>query len=442
MAATIADTLKHDMRHYGFSGGDASHASFDWSKLKMARDKYVLRLNNIYENGLANAGVKDIRGLASFVDANTIKVTSGSEVKTITAKHILIASGGKPLFPPGEGIAENCISSDGFFELETLPKKAVVIGAGYIAVELAGVLNSLGTDVHLAVRKERALREFDPMISEELDSEMTKQGITIHRHTKGAESVTIGTEGKKVVKFHSGSAIGGVDVVIMAIGREPNVEGLNLEVAGVKVGPKNHILVDDYCNTTTGNIFALGDVCGNVELTPMAIAAGRKLSDRLFGGEHLKNSKVSYENVPTVIFSHPTIGTVGLTETNAVEKYGQENIKVYKSKFANLYYGIFDLKPDEKPKTSMKVICAGVDEKVVGIHVIGMGSDEMMQGFGVAVKMGCTKSDLDSCVAIHPTASEELVTMGVWGTSPQATGAKHSPLNGAPAAEPELKSKM
>lgn len=229
---------------------------------------------------------------------------------------------------------------------------------------------------------------------------------------------------------------------------------------------RKYIIVDEYQNTNVENIYALGDVCGRVELTPMAIAAGRRLADRLFSDkvEH-KEAKVSYELVPTVVFSHPvraitgdflwcansinivflphllptqTIGTCGLTEPQAVAKYGQDNIKVYTSKFANLFYGIFDMEPEQKPKTLMKVICAGLDEKVVGIHVLGMGADEMMQGFGVAMKMGCTKADLDSCVAIHPTAAEELVTMGVWGTSPAESGAKVSPLNGAAPPEPRL----
>jgi len=173
----------------------------------------------------------------------------------------------------------------------------------------------------------------------------------------------------------------------------------------------------------------------------MAIAAGRRLADRLFGDVSQKEAKVSYEHVPTVVFSHPTIGTLGVSEKVAIEKYGEDNIKTYKSEFANLYYGIFDVDASDKPKTRMKLITAGVEEKVVGIHVIGMGSDEMMQGFGVAMKMGMTKSDMDSCIAIHPTASEELVTMGVWGTHPACSGAKISPLNGAPSAEPTLESK-
>lgn len=443
-AAHIAETLSHDANHYGFSGGEEAFKSLDWPKLKKARDAYVLRLNKIYGQGFEKSGVEHIPGEATFVDAHTLRLTppDGAEGRDITAAKVLIATGGRPMLPPGEGLEEHTINSDGFFELEDRPKVAVVVGAGYIAVELAGVLNSLGSEVHLVVRKGKALREFDPMISDALDAEMIKSGIHIHRYTNGVAKVALDQSGKKMVTLHSGDTLYGADVVLMAPGRIPNVEGLNLEKVGVKTGRKNYITVDEYSNTSADGIYALGDVCGSVELTPMAIAAGRKLADRLFGGPEHSNAKVSYENVPTVVFSHPTIGTVGLTEPKAIEKYGEENLKIYKSRFANLFYGIFDVEAEEKPKTAMKLICAGVNEKVVGIHVIGMGSDEMMQGFGVAMKMGCTKADLDSCVAIHPTASEELVTMGVWGTSPQATGAIASPLDGAPAAEPTLKSKI
>jgi len=242
---------------------------------------------------------------------------------------------------------------------------------------------------------------------------------------------------KKIVYLNSGDVIYGVDCVLMAIGRVPNTDSLHLEKAGVTMDSKGYITVDEYQNTSAPNVFALGDVCGKVELTPMAIAAGRRLADRLFQ-EDQAQAKVSYELVPTVVFSHPTIGTIGLTEPQAIERYGQNNVKVYKSKFANLMYGIYDVAPDEKPKTLMKVITAGTTELVVGIHIIGLGADEMLQGFGVAMKMGCTKADLDSSIAIHPTASEELVTMGTWGTSPAASGAKHSPLHGAGPAKPVL----
>jgi glutathione reductase (NADPH) len=226
------------------------------------------------------------------------------------------------------------------------------------------------------------------------------------------------------------------DIILYAPGRIPNVETLNLDKVGVELDGKGYIKVDDFQNTTADSVYALGDVCGKVELTPMAIAAGRRLSDRLFDGK--EDSKTSYELVPTVVFAHPTIGTIGMTEKEAVAKYGESNIKVYKSRFPNLYYGIFQMESDEKPKTFMKLVCAGKEELVVGLHIIGMGADEMLQGFGVAMKMGATKADFDSSVAIHPTGAEELVTMGLWGTSPQVSGAKVSPLMGAPPPEPTL----
>jgi glutathione reductase (NADPH) len=222
----------------------------------------------------------------------------------------------------------------------------------------------------------------------------------------------------------------------MAAGRTPLVEPLALDAAGVKQKKGGYIDVNEYSETSADGVFALGDVCGNIELTPMAIAAGRRLADRLFGGDEFKDAKVSYDLVPTVVFSHPPIGTIGLTEAEAIKKYGEDNIKVYKSRFANLYYGPWQVEQDDKPKTAMKLICAGEEELVVGLHVIGMGADEMLQGFGIAMKMGATKADFDATVAIHPTAAEEFVTMFPWGLSKQTSGAKQSPLNGAAPTEP------
>mmetsp|Transcript_7624 Transcript_7624/g.15336 ORF Transcript_7624/g.15336 Transcript_7624/m.15336 type:complete len:465 (+) Transcript_7624:139-1533(+) len=369
-AATVADTLKHDAHHYGFSGGVEAASTLDWPKLKAARDAYVLRLNGIYASGFTKAGVEDIRGEATFVDANTVEVKAeDGSIKTVTSDKILVATGGRPHIPAGDGVAENVISSDGFFDLEELPKVAVVVGAGYIAVELAGVLNSLGTEVHLVVRKAKALRDFDPMISDALDTEMIKAGVHIHRNTGGISKIEVGEDGKKQVTTVSGDTLYGADVVLMAPGRIPNVEYLNLDKAGVELSHKNHITVDEYSNTSADNIYALGDVCGKVvsmlllllllllwpfdlqidriltqslfitsslkqELTPMAIAAGRRLADRLFGPEKYKNAKVSYDLVPTVVFTHPTIGTIGLTEPKAVDKYGAENVKVCKYLFS------------------------------------------------------------------------------------------------------------
>ncbi|KAG7369103.1 glutathione reductase [Nitzschia inconspicua] len=435
-AATLAEQMKHDVTHYGF---EQPQVKLDYQLMKKRRDAYILKLDNIYENGLAQAGISKIIGDASFIDAHTVAIVHGDTVQNVTADKILIAVGGRPMLPDIPGM-EYTITSDGFFEMEELPTKAIVVGAGYIAVELAGVLNGLGVDTHLVVRKHKALRTFDDDISDHLDKEMTRQGITIHRNTNGLSKIELQPDGKKKVFMvtEAMNPIGDADIVLYAPGRIPNTESLSLEKVGVEVLPgSGYIKVDDFQNTTAENIYALGDVCGKVELTPMAIAAGRRLADRLFE-EGKELSKTSYELVPTVVFSHPTIGTIGMTEKEAVDKYGEANIKVYKSKFPNLYYGIFQMESDDKPKTFMKLVCAGKEELVVGLHIIGMGADEMLQGFGVAMKMGATKADFDSCIAIHPTGAEELVTMGLWGTSPQETGAKVSPLMGAPPPEPTL----
>lgn len=374
-----------------------------------------------------------------------------TDVISYRARHVLIATGGKPSYPKEatntSGIVEHSITSDGFFALEELPRKVVVVGAGYIAVELAGVLNSLGTEVCLVIRKQKALRDFDDMLSDTLDEEMTKHGVIIYRNSEGVKRITTTTtnttacteEPLKTVELNNGEVISDVDCVIMATGREPSVEKLNLSNVGVEQKPDTgHIVVNDYSETTADNIYALGDVVGKVELTPIAIAAGRRLADRLFGPEEFKDAKVSYDLVPTIVFTHPPIGTIGLTETRAIEKYGASNIKVYRSKFPNMYYGPWQVELEDKPKTAMKLICAGREELVVGLHVIGMGADEMLQGYGIALKMGATKADFDSCTAIHPTASEEFVTMFPWGMSMAETGAKVSPLNGAETVQPRL----
>jgi glutathione reductase (NADPH) len=338
-AAQLAHMLKHDVKQYGLSvGSDSSGGEkgsnvvkLDYTKLKKARDDYVKRLNEIYLNGFKSAGVSCVYGTASVINAHTVKVVSSSDnngaAQYFTAAHIVIATGGRPILPPGEGITEHCITSDGFFELTELPSVAIIVGAGYIAVELAGVLNALGSEVHLVLRDSKALRDFDPMIADGLDIEMQRAGILIHRYTKGVAKVVLDPMTKKKnVTLVCGDTIYGADVVLMAVGRTPNTDDgilsdeleykgntdtLDLENCGVQLTTNGHVIVDEYQNTTVKGIYALGDVCGHVELTPMAIAAGRRLADRLFskddtssGGEK-SLSKVSYDLVPTVVFSHP-----------------------------------------------------------------------------------------------------------------------------------------
>ena len=419
-AASIAETL-HDMHQYGFQD---SSATFDWNVLKQRRDAYIQRLNAIYQRNLDSSGVTKLTGTARLLGPHRVEVQVGrssvggggggvnvpdtegtsdpadrsseSNNPIYTAQHILIAVGGVPMVPEGPGILEHAMSSDGFFELEQLPRKAVVVGAGYIAVELAGVLQALGCDTHLTVRKNGVLRNLDDLLTSTLEEEMIRQGIALYKNTNGIERIEGHPDGLKTVYLKNGQTIDDVDCVLVAPGRRPNVDALNLPEAGVATTDNGYVTVDDYSETTIPNVYAVGDVIGKVELTPTAIAAGRRLADRLFGPQQWSNAKVSYDLVPTVIFSHPPIGTIGLSENQAIDKYGPNNVKVYKSKFANLYYGPWQVDPDDKPKTAMKLVCAGPEELVVGLHVIGMGADEMLQGFGIALKMGATKADFDA----------------------------------------------
>lgn len=373
----------------------------------------MARLNGIYDKNLKNDRVELIRGRASFVSKNEVEValTDGGK-DTIRAKKILIAVGGHPSMPPNMPGSEMGISSDGFFELEKQPKKVALVGAGYIAVEMAGMFHHLGSETHLFIRQDKFLRAFDPMISEKITAEYERQGIHIHKHSKQTKVEKGDKEGW--LKLHysdseTDSGIFDIDCLLWGLGRAPEVEDLNLAATGVKQSEKGHIIVDDYQNTSVDNIYALGDVCGKAELTPVAIAAGRRLGDRLFGGPQHANAKLDYSNIPSVVFAHPEAGSIGLTEPEAREKYGDENIKVYKTEFTAMYFAMMEA--DQKGPTAYKLIVTGTEEKVVGLHILGLGSSEILQGFGVAIKMGATKKDFDSCVAIHPTSAEELVTL-------------------------------
>ena len=261
------------------------------------------------------------------------------------------------------------------------------------------------------MRGARALRTFDDLLATTLDSEMKRAGLKVTPETTLAKVEVV--DGKRRVTATDGRVLGDYDEVILAVGRAPLTAPLALENAKVDLDARGYIAVDEFQATSAPGVYAVGDVCGAVELTPMAIAAGRRLADRLFDGQ--AGAKADYANVPTVVFSHPPIGTLGLSEAAAVDAYGAANVKTWTSTFVNLWYGPMAIDPADKPRTAMKVVCAGADEVVVGLHVIGVGADEMLQGFGVAMKMGMTKADLDACVAIHPTASEELVTLAPWG---------------------------
>ncbi len=409
-AAAIAESI-HDSKAYGFSVEQTK--PFDWALFKEKRDAYIKRLNGIYERNLNNDKVEYIHGRATLTGKNEaeVKLDDGSKT-TIRAKKILLAVGGHPTIPQNIPGSEYGINSDGFFEIEKQPKKVALVGAGYIAVEFAGMFNALGTETHLFIRHDKFLRTFDPMVQEAIVNEYERLGIHIHKNSSQSKVEKDEKTGKLTLHYKDSNGEGkleDLDDLIWAIGRSPEVEDLGLDKVGVKQNEKGQIIVDEYQNTNIENIYSLGDVVGKVELTPVAIAAGRKLSDRLFGPEKFKNSKLEYNLIPSVVFAHPEVGTIGLTEPQAIEKYGKENIKVYNTSFTAMYYAMME--QDEKGPTKYKLICQGPDEKVVGLHILGLGSGEMLQGFGVAIKMGATKSDFDSCVAIHPTSAEELVTL-------------------------------
>ncbi|KAK3186921.1 Glutathione reductase [Lecanicillium sp. MT-2017a] len=409
-AAALAEAI-HDSKAYGFSVQQT--APFDWTTFKNKRDAYIKRLNGIYEKNLGNDKVEYLHGKGHLVSKNQVEVTldDGSKV-LVNAKKILVAVGGMPNPPPQIPGAELGINSDGFFDIDTQPKRVAIIGAGYIAVEFAGMFNALGTETHLFIRHNTFLRNFDPMIQESVTKEYERLGVNLHKKSN-ATKVEKNANGKLSVTYKDDSGketvLDDVDHLIWAIGRTPETRNIGLQEAGVKLNDKGYVEVDEYQNSSVENIYSLGDATGKVELTPVAIAAGRRLAQRLFGPAEFSTRKLDYNNIPSVVFSHPEVGSIGLTEPEAIEKYGKDNIKVYKTSFTAMYYAMMD--PEEKGPTNYKLIVTGPEEKVVGLHIMGLGSGEMLQGFGVAVKMGATKADFDSCVAIHPTSAEELVTL-------------------------------
>jgi glutathione reductase (NADPH) len=392
-----AAETRHHLDHAADYGFDIDVRDHDWAALKARRDAYVTRLNGIYENNLERRGVDFIQGAAHFVDPHTLAV--GDEY--YRAERIAIATGGRPMVPdiPGAGYG---IISDDFFTLEERPHRVLIAGSGYIAVELGGVFNALGSDVNIVVRKDGIVRSFDAMLGEEVMEAMESSGIRFD--TRVIPASVEKTDDGLVMTSEDGRRFGPVDCVLWAIGREPNSDTLALDVAGVLTDEQGFIPVDKFQATNVEHIFAIGDVTGAQALTPVAIAAGRRLADRIYGkmeGRHL-----DYLLVPTVIFSHPPMGTVGMTEAAARAEYG-DAVKGYLSRFTAMYYAL----GEKKQRSVMKLITAGREERIVGCHVIGDSADEMMQGFAVAIRMGATKKDFDDTVAIHPTSAEEFVTM-------------------------------
>ena len=420
---------KHQMKSYGLSTTDdeVKYGDFNWGLIKDKRDAYVKRLNGIYERNLNKEKVDYLFGYAKFVNANAdVEVTltgdqeiafleegktfSKNEKFVFSSDKVLIATGGAPIVPPKVEGAELGITSDGFFDLEKQPKSVAVVGAGYIGVELSGIFQSFGSETHLVIRGDTVLRSFDEIIQNTITDHYTdKLGVNVIKQSGSVSKVEGTKDGKKKVFLGNGQVLE-VDELVWTVGRKSLVD-IGLDLVGVKSNDKDQVIADEYQQTSNPKIFSIGDVVGKVELTPVAIAAGRRLSNRLFSGKEIfAQDKLDYENVPSVIFSHPEAGSIGLSTSEAKKVYGDDNVKVYTSKFTAMYYAMMD-SDDFKSPTYYKIVVTGPEEKVVGLHIVGDASAEILQGFGVAIKMGATKKDFDNCVAIHPTSAEELVTM-------------------------------
>ncbi len=392
-AAELAQAFR-DAPAYGFASTEPVH---DWPTLVERREAYIQRLNGIYERNLDKRSVDWLSGVARLTGPDQVEVGG----QTYAAPHIIVATGGEPIVPDLPG-ADLGITSDGFFALNQRPDNVAVAGSGYIAVELAGVLRGLGANVQLFARYDGILRAHDEMLQQGAMRSLAEQGVDVQLHSIPAALEQSGSTLSMTTE--SGQRFDGFDTVIWAVGRRPLTADIGLKSAGVETDARGYITTNKFQESNVPGIYAIGDVSGRVELTPVAIAAGRRLSDRLFGG--MDGRFLDYTNIPTVIFSHPPIGTVGLTEAQARAEFG-DAVRVYQAGFASLYYGV----AEHKPRTEMKLVTVGEEERVVGCHMIGMGSDEILQGFAVAIKMGARKQDLDDTVAIHPTSAEELVTM-------------------------------
>jgi glutathione reductase (NADPH) len=392
--ANLAHSIE-DARNYGY---DLTRNGFDWSRLVAKRDTYIANINSWYHTYMKELGVDEIEGEASFVDPHTIAANG----KHYSARHIAIATGTVPRIPDLPGV-EHAITSDGFFALEQQPERVAIAGSGYIAVELAGVLNALGSEVTLYLRKHHVLADFDSLLKDTLFEELSKSGVEL-RTKNEITRIERDSSGRISIEDNQGIGMQDLDQVIYAVGRDPELDVLKLENAAVKLTDRGYIETDLYQQTNQPHIFALGDITGRAPLTPVAVAAGRRLADRLYDNQNDRH--LDYKLIPTVVFSHPPIGTVGATEAAARAEFG-DRVKVYQTRFTAMYNSI----SGHEVPTAMKLVCLDEVEKVIGCHLIGPAVDEMLQGFAVAMRMGACKKDFDDTVAIHPTSSEELVTM-------------------------------
>ncbi|MGE8216547.1 MAG: glutathione-disulfide reductase [Stenotrophomonas maltophilia] len=372
--------------------------ALDWKELVVHRQAYIANIHASYLKRLDQNAVVRVPRRGRLVDAHTVECSDGVR---ISAAHILIATGAHPQRPDIPGAELGAVSDD-FFNLCSAPARVAIVGGGYIAVELAGLLQALGSRVTLLVRGSRLLERFDAELTAQLADNLRHQGVQVHFDYRLRE-LRQGPDGTVVAHGHEGPHEAVFDQLFFATGRRGNSAGLGLEALGIVVGDKGEVEVDDWQTTAVPSVHAVGDIAGKVGLTPVAIAAARKLMDRLFGGH--RQAKMDYENVASVVFSHPALGAVGLSEEQAREQHG--DVRVYRSNFRPMLQAL----SDGTQRSLFKLVCVGEEERVVGVHLLGESADEILQGFALAVKMGVTKAQFDDTVAIHPTSAEEVVLM-------------------------------
>ncbi|MCB1627233.1 MAG: glutathione-disulfide reductase [Xanthomonadales bacterium] len=382
-------------RQYGF---DVHAGQVDWAHFVTEREAYIGRIHGSYDRRLAAADITRIGGHARLAGHGEVEVDD----RRLHAPHILLATGGRAVHLDVPG-AERAIDSDGFFALRAQPRRVALIGSGYIAVELAGVFAALGSEVAVIVRGPRLLSHFDEELGLVLSERLAEQGIRVLTGCPVA-ALEAAEDDATTIRLSGGEAVGPFDCVIQAIGRRPNSDDIGLEHTAVRTDAAGHVLVNEWQDSDEPGVHALGDLTGPIALTPVAIAQGRQLADRLFGGR--EDARFDPQMVPSVVFSHPPVATVGLSEAAAVECHGREAVKVYRSRFTPMQWSLAGRRESQ---TFMKMICVGPEERVIGLHLIGPGVDEMLQGFAVAIRMGARKADFDATVAIHPTSSEEVV---------------------------------
>jgi len=393
-AAHFAESFEES---HGF-GWEGDAPRLNWTTLKANRRREISRLNGVYLNLLTGAGVQVFNGYATLVDGHTVQINGA----THTARHILVATGGKPQVPQVEG-REFVVTSNDMFDLDPFPARLLVVGGGYIACEFSSIFNGLGSKVTQLYRGEQVLRGFDDDVRHFIAGEMIKTGVDL-RLKADVASIKRTPEGL-LVSLNDGEAVM-ADQVLYATGRIPNVDGLGLKAAGVAQGEDGAILVNDHYQTNVPSVFALGDVTSRIQLTPVALGEAMVLVDDLFGPPEGKAKRsMSYQFIPTAVFTHPNIGTVGYSEADARKAFG--DVTVYRSEFKALKHTL----SGSSERTLMKLVVEAATDRVVGLHMVGPDAGEVVQGFAVALKAGATKAVFDSTIGIHPTAAEEFVTM-------------------------------